>query len=177
MSDGDQYASLTDDGSPAEAAANAFAVNREHDDGSDKNNKIVMLVSSVLGQALAIWICVGGGATVVGGWFGCTWAVQYPLRARLMAVCVGMLCIKDVHRCLFLLKRKMDLGEALGVAEMMAVVYCAYALLATGLDKADAWGGCELPAERRPPASEMLLLLLLWTFVLLHYCCTAYCTR
>lgn len=122
---------------------NAFAVDRTHDDGSSKHKKVIMIAQSVISQAVATWICVGGGASAIGSWFGFTWAVQYPLRARFMAVCVAMLCVKDIHRILFILKRVIDLKEAFGVAGFMAVIYCSYAMLATGLDKADSWGGCE----------------------------------
>ena len=133
MADG-AYAQVSDGAGEQEQPKNALAVNREHDDGSGTNAKIAMIVNSALGQGFGVWLCLGGASTV-GGWFGTAWDVQYPLRAQFMAVCIGMLFIKDVHRVLFLLKRKLDMKEVLGVASMMAAIYCCFALLATGLDK------------------------------------------
>ena len=118
----------------------SFAVDREHDDGSSHNAKLAMLATGTLGQAVAVWICLAGASTV-GRWVGGTWDVQHPLRASLMAVSIVALCIKDWHRMLFLLKRKTSYSEAVGLAATMNVVYICYALLSTGLDGTDRWGG------------------------------------
>ncbi len=80
----------------------------------------------------ALWILLGGGYAMVGGWFGHTWGAGDEGRRLVLAACGVILWGRMTLTGLFLLERRFGWSEAVPVVLASAVYQWGFALLGAG---------------------------------------------
>ena len=89
-----------------------------------------MFAIGTVGQAAAIWI-VCGGVRTVGGWLGESWDdLKSDGRAAAMAVAIVLMWLKQLISLKWVIKRRIDWSESIGLSITMAIIFVGYAIAA-----------------------------------------------
>ena len=121
---------LAEDEDSGGSSLKSAGANRAHDDGSGTPSKIAMFAIGTVGQAAAIWI-VCGGVRTVGGWLGESWDdVKSDGRAAAIGVAIGLMWLKQLISLKWVIKRRIDWSESIGLSITMAVIFVGYAIAA-----------------------------------------------
>lgn len=104
-------------------------VSREHDPSVAQKAVFWLLHLGVV--AVCAWLTFGGWSAV-GAWAGADWSLTDPLRARILLGCAALYLVRHGITLFYLLERRVDWGEALGLAVFMALFEIGLLLVGGG---------------------------------------------
>lgn len=111
-------------------------VDRSH--GASTTAKGAFIGLHFLSVVLCAWIAFGGGVQTIGGWFGRTWVVLEPARATLVFLAAALYFVRHAVTLFYLIVRRVNWSEALGLSAFVMLVEVGLCLLATGITRSVA---------------------------------------
>ncbi len=79
------------------------------------------------------WLVLGGGADKLAGWLGLETGLTDPLRARILLACAVIYFLRHGLTLFYLLARRVEWGEALGLSAFFALFEIGLILVGGGL--------------------------------------------
>lgn len=106
------------------------AINRSHDASVlPKAGFFVLHLGSVV---LCVYMVWGAGIQTLGGWLGQTWSVTDPARGQLLVAVAALYWVRHSVTLFYLLVRKVEWGEVIGLSLFMVSFEVAFCVLAAG---------------------------------------------
>lgn len=103
--------------------------------GKSLGAKVLFFFLHGIGVGLSAYLVLGGGVSAVGGWLGQSWQITEPLRAQWMFAAVVLYWLRHGITLFYLLQRKVELSEVLGLSVFLILLEPTFCLLASGVTK------------------------------------------
>ena len=82
---------------------------------------------------LCTWLVLGGGIDRLAGWFDLTPGLVDPMRAQILLACAVVYVLRHGITLFYLLNRRVDWGEALGLTAFFALFEVGLILVGSGI--------------------------------------------